>query len=521
MMKKALKITIHQINSYPGNFTVNQNKIDEGIDRAFESKSDLLIYPAQSITGMNPNALFKKDHFLKCAQKILIHIANRVQNSSLAVLISCPNAFDEPYEKPFLINNQGICDVIHDQKGILDINGQRVLLLEDSPNKAFKLPKRCFSKNALIVHLNTRPFHTGIQLERERTGEFIAMHTGNRFLEVNRVGTIDHLVYYGASFLKCDKKGTCIRAKSFKEDLITFELDFDQGTGTICDLPDHVSSQYSAIIQSISDYIHKNGFKKVLVGLSGGLDSALVTTLAVQALGSENVFCLMMPSQFSSSGSVTDSEKLVQNLDIQSVKIPITEVYHCIHHAINPFFGERTFNTTDENMQARIRGLYLMTVSNEYGWVVLNTGNKSETATGYSTLYGDTVGGYAPISDLYKTECYQLASFINSMKRYDCIPIEILQKAPSAELSPGQTDQDSLPAYDQLDGILQCILDENLSYQVIIERGFEERDVQKTFRLLRINEYKRRQEPLGPRLSMSSFVHDIDFPITNGFKEEL
>jgi NAD+ synthase (glutamine-hydrolysing) len=183
------------------------------------------------------------------------------------------------------------------------------------------------------------------------------------------------------------------------------------------------------------------------------------------------------------------------------------------------FFGERTFNTTDENIQARIRCVYLMATSNEYGYVVLNTGNKSETATGYSTLYGDTIGGYAPISDLYKTDCYKLAAFINTQKGYAHIPTEILEKAPSAELAPGQTDQDSLPPYEVLDGILECILEQNLSVPEIVEQGYPEEAVKKTAQLLRINEYKRLQEPMGPRLSKSSFVHDLKLPVTNGFKE--
>ncbi len=520
-MQKAIKISLHQINSNPGDFKFNQNKIDEGIDRAFASKSELLIYPVQSITGMAYNSLFEKEHFLNHAKKTMLHIADRLKNTPLSMLISCPIPMGKKYEQPFLITHQGIFDIIHDKKGIFNINGHPVVLFNDPPRRTFRIEKKYSIQDALIVHLNNRPFHTGIQAEREKTGEWIANYTGNYFLEINRVGTQDHLVYYGSSFLKSAEGETRMRAKSFTEDFVDFDLDLIKTTDVLNPLPDNTFSRQQAIVQSIQDYIRKNGFRKVLVGLSGGLDSALVTTLAVEALGKDNVFCMMMPSPFSSLGSVADSEKLVQNLGIQSAKIPITDVYKAVSNTMAPFFGERTFNTTDENMQARIRGLYLMAVSNEYGWVVLNTGNKSETATGYSTLYGDTIGGYAPICDLYKTECYQLASLINTQKGYDHIPIEILEKAPSAELAPGQTDQDSLPSYENLDEILKFILDQNMTLEAIVERGFEEKDVQKAFRLLRINEYKRRQEPLGPRLSKSSFIQDIDFPITNGFKEDL
>jgi len=518
-MKNSFRITVHQNNSFPGDFIKNTEKIFVGLKEAKEMKSNLLFFPAESITGMAYNSLFQKDHFLRGAKSVLSQLGQALTGSSLKVIVTCPVQPNEHKERIFLLSKTGLCDLSHNQQKDIDIDGQRLKIFHDGSDEAFRIQENDATPNTLLVHLNQRPYYKGIQHEREKTGAFISRRTKNSFLEVNRVGTTDHLVHYGGSFLTDHRGKIMMRAKSFKEDMITVELNATKDHNVVFGLGDNITSVYEAITQSIRDYLHKNGFNKVLIGLSGGIDSALVATLAVEALGSDNVFCLMMPSQFSSQGSLEDAKKLAKNLGIKTAQIPITSVYHAISNAMAPLFGNRQFNTTDENIQARIRGMYLMAASNEYGWVVLNTGNKSETATGYSTLYGDTIGGYAPISDLYKTDCYKLAEFINMRKGYDHIPKEIIEKAPSAELAPGQTDQDSLPPYELLDEILACILKEKLSLREIVEKGYPEEDVKKTYKLLRINEYKRRQEPMGPRLSKSSFVHDLNLPVTNGFRE--
>lgn len=518
-MKRPFKITIHQTNPYPGDFNKNLQKVLQGVSEAIKVKSNLLIFPAQSLTGMEYNSLFKREHFLQGAKNRLNSLTDHLKDSSLKVLITCPIQGENGGETVFLLSKNGAFELSHSQEKINEIDGQPLLIFQDEREDHFQINTIDSTPNTLLVHLNTRPFFRGIQDEREKTGAFISQRTGNPFLEVNRVGTTDHLVYYGGSFLTNPSGKIMMRAKSFSEDVITFELNVEKNAAPVYNPPDDMTSLYEAITQSIKDYIHKNGFNKVLVGLSGGLDSALVATLAVESLGSDNVFCLLMPSQFSSQGSLDDAQKLAKNLEIKTAQIPITPVYQAVSNTMSGFFGERTFNTTDENIQARIRCVYLMATSNEYGYVVLNTGNKSETATGYSTLYGDTIGGYAPISDLYKTDCYKLAAFINIQKGYAHIPTEILEKAPSAELAPGQTDQDSLPPYEVLDGILECILEQNLSVPEIVEQGYPEEAVKKTAQLLRINEYKRRQEPMGPRLSKNSFVHDLKLPVTNGFKE--
>jgi len=518
-MKKPFKIAIHQINSLPGDVHRNLEKAYQGINEAKKRNCNLLIFPAQSLTGMDYNSLFKKRHFLKETQNCLTLLSDHLKDSNLKILITCPFKAEKNEETCFLLSQKGIENLSENQQKVINIDGQCLSIFRDNQDDTFQIDEIDLTPNILLVHLNTRIYFRGIQHKREKTGRFISGRTGNHFLEVNRVGTTDHMVYYGGSFLTDPSGEIVMRAKSFNEDFVTFELNTEKSDAILYGLPDDMTSLYEAIKQSIKDYIHKNCFKKVLIGLSGGLDSALVTTMAVEALGNDNVFCLLMPSQFSSQGSLDDAQKLADNLGIKTARIPINSVYQSVSNAMSDFFGERTFNTTDENIQARIRCIYLMATSNEYGYVVLNTGNKSETATGYSTLYGDTIGGYAPISDLYKTDCYRLAEFINMQKGYSHIPTEILKKAPSAELAPGQTDQDSLPPYEVLDGILDCILEQNLSVQETVELGFPEEAVKKTTKLLRINEYKRRQEPMGPRLSKSSFIHDLNLPITNGFRE--
>ncbi|MFP4461379.1 MAG: NAD(+) synthase, partial [Thermotogota bacterium] len=358
-MKKTFRITVHQLNSFPGDFLKNKEKIIPGLKEAIKMKSNMLVLPSQSITGMTYNSLFQKDHFLQVSKNILSQLSQVLKGSSLKVMITCPVQQNEQEERIFLLSENGIHDLSQSRQKVIEIDGQRLKIFLDCSDDAFYIQENDSTPNTLLVHFNIRPYYKGIQHEREKTGAFISHRTNNSFLEVNRVGTTDHKVYYGGSFLTSPSGKIIMRAKSFNEDFITFELNTNKDDALVNGLPDDMSSLYEAITQSIKDYINKNGFKKVLVGLSGGLDSALVTTLAVEALGSSNVFCLLMPSQFSSQGSLDDAQKLADNLGIKTARIPITPVYQSVSNAMSDFFGERTFNITDENIQARIRCVYL------------------------------------------------------------------------------------------------------------------------------------------------------------------
>lgn len=272
-----------------------------------------------------------------------------------------------------------------------------------------------------------------------------------------------------------------------------------------------------ALVLGTRDYLHKNGFRKAVIGLSGGVDSALTAFIATMALGNENVTGILMPSLFSSQSSIDDSEKLIKNIKINSMKIPISEVYYSYLKALKNIFESDEINLTKENIQARIRGNILMALSNEYGWLVLSTGNKSETSVGYCTLYGDMAGGLSPIKDIYKTRVYALCNFIN--KKYNgIIPENIIKKAPSAELKPNQKDQDSLPPYDLLDKIIKAYIEDDMDYNYMVNNlGYPDEIVKKVMHLIDVSEYKRRQSSPGIKITPRAFGKDRRYPITNKF----
>jgi NAD+ synthase (glutamine-hydrolysing) len=275
---------------------------------------------------------------------------------------------------------------------------------------------------------------------------------------------------------------------------------------------------YDALVLGTGDYITKNGFEKVVIGLSGGIDSSLVAAVAVDALGSANVIGVSMPSRYSSSGSISDAELLAQNLGIRHISIPIEKVFQAYLETLADHFRNTKPNVTEENIQARIRGNILMALSNKFGWLVLTTGNKSEYATGYTTLYGDMAGGFAVIKDVPKTLVYQLAKYRNSVASYEIIPSGVINKAPSAELRPEQKDTDSLPPYDLLDPVLTAYVEEDKSVEQIIDAGFEEEVVKRAARLVDTSEYKRRQSPPGIKITPRAFGRDRRLPITTRFR---
>jgi len=274
-----------------------------------------------------------------------------------------------------------------------------------------------------------------------------------------------------------------------------------------------------ALVLGTRDYIRKNGFKKVVVGLSGGIDSSLVAAIAVEALGKENVVGVLMPSMYTSRESVEDATELAKNLGIKTFTIPITNVFQSYLEALKDVFKDTEPDVTEENIQARIRGNYLMALSNKFGWIVLTTGNKSEMATGYTTLYGDMAGGFAVLKDVYKTDVYRIARWINEKKGREIIPQRIFEKPPSAELKPDQTDQEKLPPYDILDKILKLYVEEDRSTDEIVKEGFPKELVESIIKMVDSNEYKRRQAPPGIKITKRAFGKDRRMPITNGYKD--
>ena len=425
----------------------------------------------------------------------------------------------------------------------------------------------------LIINISASPYHAGKIFEREKMLHTRATDCRACIVYVNMTGGQDELVFDGSSLI-IDAEGSILaRCRPFEEDLLVFDLDTSEidsirlkdsryksqrlellqkniSPPEIIDInlnssgshqkiyysnkkqagkaegvlyKDMISCEEEEILEALilgtRDYLHKNGFKKAVIGLSGGIDSALTAVIASMALGNENVSGILMPSPYSSSSSIDDSVLLAQNIKINSIKIPITDIYDSYLGTLKDVFKSDNINLTRENIQARIRGNILMALSNEFGWLVLSTGNKSETSVGYCTLYGDMAGGLSPIKDIYKTKVYALCKFIN--KKYNnIIPENILTKAPSAELRPDQTDQDSLPPYDLLDKIIKAYIEEDMDFDFMTGNlDFPKETVKKVMHLIDISEFKRRQGSPGIKITQRAFGKDRRYPITNKFVE--
>jgi NAD+ synthase (glutamine-hydrolysing) len=410
----------------------------------------------------------------------------------------------------------------------------------------------------LIVNISSSPYHTGKVAFREKMITTRASDNLAIVAYCNLVGGQDELVFDGGSMIFDQNGDLIVRGKQFEEDLIITDLDMEavfrmrlhdprirreRSTNEEKSLrkielpdyrpsvkkkplipkregkpPDRLSEIYSALVLGTQDYVRKNGFQTVLIGLSGGIDSALTAAVAVDALGKKGVVGVTMPSQYSSKGSIEDSELLARNLGIRITKIPITEIFQAYLNTLSPSFKGLKTNVTEENVQARIRGNILMALSNKYGWLVLTTGNKSEMSVGYCTLYGDMAGGYAVLKDVPKTLVYELTRYRNKKEGKAVIPKNVFVKPPSAELRPDQKDEDSLPPYSVLDVILQAYVEEDKGLEEIEKMGFKERLIKEVINMVDRNEYKRRQSPPGVKITHRALGKDRRLPVTNKYR---
>ncbi len=409
----------------------------------------------------------------------------------------------------------------------------------------------------VIVNINASPFQADKRFFRERMLSTRASDAAAVLCYTNLVGGQDELVFDGNSMIVGPEGEIIARARSFEEDLLVCDINLDRimqarlhaprrrkerpsfigampekvhvsGRPLVAEkppLPPHdvkplegVAEVYTALVVGTRDYVIKNGFAKVLIGLSGGVDSSLVAVIAVDALGAENVVGVAMPSRFSSPGSRSDAEDLAQTLGIQLMTIPIEEAFEAYLHMLSEPFAGTKFGIAEENLQTRIRGNILMGLSNKFGWLVLTTGNKSEMATGYATLYGDMAGGFAVIKDVPKTLVYKLAEYRNSLGEKPVIPKSVMEKVPSAELRPDQADTDTLPPYDVLDPILQAYVEEDKGLADLLAAGFDEATVKRVMAMVDRNEYKRRQAPPGVKITPRAFGRDRRLPIANRYR---
>jgi NAD+ synthase (glutamine-hydrolysing) len=369
----------------------------------------------------------------------------------------------------------------------------------------------------VLAVLNASPFHLAKAEEREARMAERARATGLPLLFSHLAGGQDEVVFDGASFAVDAGGALRARAPSFEEALPLVEVDGGTVRGEMAALPSLEAQAWSALVVGVRDYLGKNGFPGAIIGLSGGIDSALVLAIAVDALGADRVRTVMMPSPYTADISWIDAREMARRLGVQYDEIAIAPMFDAFRSSLAPQFAGLAEDTTEENIQARIRGTLLMALSNKTGRIVLTTGNKSEMATGYCTLYGDMAGGFAVIKDVAKTLVYRLARWKNAQGR-EVIPERIITRAPSAELRPNQTDQDSLPPYDVLDAILARYMEEDQSVEQIVGAGFERTTVERVTRLIKVNEYKRRQAPVGIRITHRAFGRDWRYPITSKFR---
>jgi NAD+ synthase (glutamine-hydrolysing) len=571
-----LRIALAQINTTVGDFAGNTARIIENIEKSRKQGADIVTFPELAICGYPPEDLLFKTKFidenLKSLDKIvaassgIISVVGFVDFDgdiyNAAAIISDGKLVGK-YHKIFLPNYGVFDENRYFQAGkecpIYKINGISigVNICEDIWYESGPPTIQALSGAQLIINISASPYHAGKGDYREQM--IISRATDNVAIVAfnNLIGGQDELVFDGNSMIFNEKGELQGKAGAFSEELLVADLDIESvfrsrlhdprwrkaPTRTQWPVPkvkisdialmdnkpplqinnrepvNPLEEIYLALVLGTHDYVIKNGFKKVVIGLSGGIDSSIVAVIAVEALGADNVVGVAMPSRYSSPGSLADASQLAQNLGIKLLQVPFDKIYQQYLETMAEPFEGRKQDITEENIQARIRGNILMALSNKFGWLVLTTGNKSEYATGYTTLYGDMAGGFAVIKDVFKTAVYQLSNYCNIRSGKEIIPVSIINKEPSAELRPNQKDTDSLPPYDLLDPILAAYVEEDKSIEEIIGMGFPAEMVKKAARLVDISEYKRRQAPPGVKITPRAFGRDRRLPITNKFRE--
>ena len=574
----GLRAALCQMNAVVGGLDGNAERIIDALGLAEGADADLAIFPELAITGYPPEDLLLKPGFVADNQAALAKVAaatggctaiigfvDRGMDLYNAAAVCANGAVQGVYRKQVL-PNYGVFDekrYFAPGTGATElylIGGVRVgiAVCEDAWSPAGPVATQAGAGAELVVNINASPYYRGRLAERERMLATRAADASCALIYVNLVGGQDELVFDGASLVLAGNGDVQWRAPQFSETVLLVDVDIrpmfrkrlldPRGRETAVTLPVKVINAkrrtagaesrlapvvarpvpieeeiYRALVLGTHDYVTKNGFTDVVIGLSGGIDSSLVATVASDALGPEHVHGVAMPSRYSSAHSRSDAEELARRLAIDCRVIPIEAAHAALTEMLAPSFAGRAEDLTEENLQSRIRGVTLMALSNKFGWMVLTTGNKSELAVGYSTLYGDTAGGFAVIKDVFKTMVYRLCQWRNSpggalLGGSAPIPDSVLAKPPSAELRPGQRDDQSLPPYGILDPILEAYVEADLTAGELVEAGFDEQLVRRIVRLVDLSEYKRRQSPPGVRVSPKAFGRDRRMPITNHYR---
>lgn len=525
-----MKIAIAQLNYTIGDVDGNTSKIIDAIQRAKQEGADLVLFAEQAVSGTPALDLLRKTTFLELCEDALVEIASCCDN--IAALIGMPILTDHgTVSAAALVQDRKVLRYVGKQHisarremGFLDsgkgcecatIKGRKcAIVVGDDLRHLHDLD----SSVETIISINARKYGKGLMSYRYDMMRKLAFMEGKELVIVNQVGGSSEIVYDGTSGVLNSRGELLLMLKSFEEDFAIYDTEAEYTPYR--EIPytpnDRTRMIYQAAVLGLRDYFLKNGYTKAAVGLSGGIDSSVVACLAVAALGKENVRGLMMPSRFSSDHSVEDAKMLAENLGIEYNVVPINEIYTSVIDTLKPVIGGTEFDFTEENIQTRIRTIMLMALQNKTGYVLLNSSNKSENALGWCTLYGDTAGAFSPTGDLYKTEMFDLARYIN---RYcgDPIPENTLVKEPSSELRPDQKDSDILPSYEVIDAILYRMIEEGQHREEIVNAGFDYEVVEKIHAMVMRNEKKRYQFPPVLRLSRCAFRHERLMPLTNRY----
>ena len=570
-----VRIALAQIDASVGDLGGNAELIVARIAEAREAGAELVLFPELAITGYPPEDLLLKEHFLARAREALERVAEAARG--IVVLVGFPERGFDAYNalavcadgavhsiyRKTVLPNYGVFDEqryfqVGEGGAVIDVGGVRIglTICEDMWTPGPPASDEALAGASLILNASASPYHVGKGLERER---MLAQRARDNICAVaftNLVGGQDELVFDGHSLI-VDHEGTVVaRAPQFAEALVVADVDVQAAItarlrdtrlrppvrrhlpdvrlmgelpraadvprgpvgGTVTETLEPEAEVYAALALGVRDYVEKNGFRHVVIGLSGGIDSALTALIAVDALGPERVTCVTMPSRYSSSGTRSDAKVLADNLGVELHEIAIAPAMEAYDGLLEPFFEGREPDIIEENLQARIRGNLLMALSNKFGWLVLTTGNKSENSVGYSTLYGDSAGGFAVIKDVPKTLVYRLVDFRNARDDSHPVPRSLIDRPPSAELREDQRDADALPDYDTLDVILEAYVEEDAGRERLLAAGLPAEAVDRVIALVDRAEYKRRQAPPGIKITPRAFGRDRRMPITNRYR---
>jgi NAD+ synthase (glutamine-hydrolysing) len=575
-MTGPLRLALSQMNAVVGDIPGNERRIRDDLRRARAAGAQIVLFPELAVTGYPPEDLLLKEHFLADARAAVDRIAadatgivalvgfpERALDVYNAAAVLADGALQATYRKVHLPNYGVFDEVRYFQSGpgaaVMEVDGITVglTICEDIWQPGVPMSQEALAGATVVVNISASPYVAGKGIVRER---MIAQRARDHLCAVafcGLVGGQDELIFDGHSFVVDHDGDVVARSPQFKEDLLIAEVDPQAALsarlrdtrrrpaarnlreeiphlgsfavrdgardtpgapkGEVTPLLDRCGEIYEALVLGTRDYVEKNGFRHVVIGLSGGIDSTLVALIAVDALGPDRVTTVTMPSPYSSTGTRGDAHDLARNLGVDILELPIAPMMQGFEEALREPFAGREPGIAEENLQARIRGNLLMALSNKFGWLVLTTGNKSELAVGYSTLYGDSAGGFAVIKDVPKTLVYELTELRDMRAGGGLVPPEIVTRPPSAELRPDQRDEDSLPPYAVLDRILEGYVEHDHGREQLIARGLPEADVDRIIRLVDLAEYKRRQNPPGIKISAKAFGRDRRVPITNRY----